>query len=418
MWTTTFEITSLTGTINQTEWDKFESGEITLIFFAMDLVGNNISSQVTLYKDITAPIITIYSPTQNEVFSSIAPNYSITVSDISVDSMWYTIDGGITNISITELTGVIDQTEWDKLGDGSIYIRFYANDTQGNIGYLEILCVKDFFYGVDPIALISPISYSDIFSNVLEFSWYSLDAGFGNVNFTLQVSNSSDFSYIIFQSLDIAETPVTTNFSAPLPITQGQYFWRVRFTYGNYNGSWSNYFSFTLFINDYAPNLVLDECTPTNGTRLTIFKFTVIYYDVDNNGPSFIRIILNGTSYNMEKSNPSDIDYTDGCVYQFLTCLIPSEHAYIFSFECSDGGFYDSTSIFIGPLVELEDPPDGEQGLDYLNSTNTMVMGITIATGLGILIPMVIVTEIKLKKHTVKPKQHSKIKKQPNKYTQ
>jgi hypothetical protein len=410
-WSTYFNIISTTGSINQTEWDKFGSGEITLRFFAIDLVGNNISVQVTIYKDISAPVITINSPVPDEIFSSIAPNFDITVFDISLDSMWYTIDNGTTIIPLFGSTGVIDQTEWDKLGDGSVYLRFYANDTRGYTDYSEVVIVKDFFFGIEPLELITPSAYSNLYSNSVVFSWYSIEAVFGSVNFTLQVSNATDFSYINYQMENIAEMLVITNFSVSLPIGQGQYYWRVRYTYGNHNGSWSDYFSFTLYINNYAPNLVLDEFTPTTGTRYTIFRFTVTYTDSDNNPPSYIRIILNGTSYSLEKVNPLDNDFTDGCLYQFLVCLNPAEYAYTFSFECSDGGFYGLTSTFFGPIVEAEDPPDDEPGLDNLNSTNAMIMGISVVTGLGIVIPMVVLTEIKIKKHKIKPKQHSKIKK-------
>jgi hypothetical protein len=265
-------------------------------------------------------------------------------------------------------------------------------------------------YNIDPVTLLSP-NYSEITSNWINFSWSSLDASFGTVNYTLLISNSPDFSQVIYELLNIYETPETSNISVFVSFPSGQYYWRVRPTYGNHNGSWSDYFSFTLHINDYAPNLVLDECTPMTGTRFTVFKFTAIYYDIDNNPPSNINLILNGTSYVMEKLNPSDIDYTDGCVYQFLICLVPSEYAYIFSFECSDGAFQYSTSTYQGPLVESETPPDGEQGLDNLNSTNVLIMGISIVTGLGIVIPMVVITEIKLKKTKIKSKKPSKIKK-------
>ena len=44
--------------------------------------------------------------------------------------MWYTIDEGVTNISISSSTGTIDQTEWDKKGEENVMIRFYANDQQ------------------------------------------------------------------------------------------------------------------------------------------------------------------------------------------------------------------------------------------------------------------------------------------------
>ena len=129
------------------------------------------------------------------------------------------------------------------------------------------------------------------------------------------------------------------------------------------------------------------------------------------NAPSYIRIVLNGTMHSMERVNPLDEDFTDGCVYQFLVCLEPSEYAYIFSFECSDGGFIDSTSTFIGPLIEAETPPDGTQGLDDLNSANIFALSMMIGIPIGILIPFIIFGELKVRKLKLGEKISTKIKK-------
>ncbi|GAH25323.1 unnamed protein product, partial [marine sediment metagenome] len=275
---------------------------------------------------------------------------------------------------------------------------FYANDTIGNVAYSEVVVIKNVFYGIDPIELLTPSTSSQLTSNLLEFSWYSLDAGFGAVNFTLQVSNISDFSYIIFQSLDIAETPLVINSSVPLSVTYGQYYWRVRPTYGNYNGSWSDYFLFTLHINNYAPNLVLNDITPTDGTSSTIFRFTVSYSDLDNNAPEYVEILINGISYSMEIVEPFDKDFTDGCIYQYLTLLMPSTTAYTISFECSDGAFQYSTSTYQGPLVESDSTPSNNQADDNLNSTNIFAITMTLGIAIGILIPFIVFAEKQVKK--------------------
>ena len=395
---TNFSIVALSGTIDQSEWNKFGNGTITLKFYARDLVGNEGMSQIIIRKDIAAPTITINLPQQDEKISSIAPAYDITVIDSQLDSMWYTIDNGLTNISIVSTIGTINQMEWDKLEGGSVSIRFYANDTLGNTAYSEVVIIKDIFFGMDPIELFTPSAYSQIFSNFINFSWSSVDAGFGVVNFTLQVSNVTNFSHVIFQSGDIAETSIVTNFSVSLTITQGQYFWRVRPTYGNYNGSWSDYSSFTLHVNDYAPNLVLDDISPTDGTSSTIFRFTVIYSDLDNNPPEYVEILINGISYSMGLADLLDDDFTDGCVYQYLTLLVPSTTAYTISFECSDGTFQYSTSTYQGPLVESDSTPSNNQGNDNFNSANMFAIMMTLGITVGSIIPFIAFAEIKASK--------------------
>ena len=44
---------------------------------------------------------------------------------------------------IQNLTGVMDITLWNQLPNGYITIRFYANDTLGNINFDEVIVVKD-----------------------------------------------------------------------------------------------------------------------------------------------------------------------------------------------------------------------------------------------------------------------------------
>ncbi len=86
--------------------------------------------------------ITINSPSQNDLLASVAPNFNITVIISNLDTMWYTLDGGIINITFSGLTGTIDQTEWNKKGDGPVIIRFYGNDTIGFEVYDEVTVIK------------------------------------------------------------------------------------------------------------------------------------------------------------------------------------------------------------------------------------------------------------------------------------
>jgi len=105
------------------------------------------------FIDDVVPTIIINSPTPNEFIGSGAPNYNISIVESFLNTTWYTLDGGITNIIFSGLTGTINQTEWDKKGDGTVTIRFSGNDTLGNEGYAEVTVRKD------TIAPTSSISY-------------------------------------------------------------------------------------------------------------------------------------------------------------------------------------------------------------------------------------------------------------------
>ncbi|TKJ21769.1 MAG: hypothetical protein CEE43_08755 [Promethearchaeota archaeon Loki_b32] len=114
--------------------------------------GTDYEIMYTFIDDVV-PTIIINSPTPNEFIGSVSPNFNISIIEPLLKTTWYTLDGGITNIIFSGLTGIINQTEWDKKGDGTVTIRFSGNDTLGNEGYAEVTVRKD------TIAPTSSISY-------------------------------------------------------------------------------------------------------------------------------------------------------------------------------------------------------------------------------------------------------------------
>ena len=88
------------------------------------------------------PEITIDSPTIDEVIGSIAPGYDISISGF-YDSIWYTLDGGTTNITASGLTGTLNQAAWTALPDGIITINFFANYSAELEGTAQVQVIKD-----------------------------------------------------------------------------------------------------------------------------------------------------------------------------------------------------------------------------------------------------------------------------------
>ena len=83
-----------------------------------------------------------------------------------------------------------------------------------------------------------------------------------------------------------------------------------------------------IIANNSAVAATLTGGTAEDGT------FTVVYTDVDNLAPFSIRVIIDGTPYDMVKSNPGDNVYTDGCTYVFTIALPDGPH--VVSFEAFD----------------------------------------------------------------------------------
>ncbi len=203
------------------------------------------------------------------------------------------------------------------------------------------------------INLLSPNNESSFMSGFHNYNWTNFEASFGTVNYTLQISNTTDFTDIIYEQRDIIETPSTTNLTAYIDFSSMIYYWRVRPTFGPFKGNWSDYFIFNLTYNENLPSLISGVVDPISGDQWTQFNFTVNYIDVDNNYPYFINVTINGTSFTMIKQNPFDNDYTDGCIYQYLTTLAPNPYNYSYLFECGDGKYLNST-IFYSDLKVTE----------------------------------------------------------------
>ncbi|MFX1588694.1 MAG: SBBP repeat-containing protein [Promethearchaeota archaeon] len=210
------------GSINQGIWDGLSDGNVILTFFANDINGAVWSELIPIIKDTTNPSININNPTLNGFFGTIAPQFNISIEELHLNTTWYTVDDGITNISFSGVIGIIDQSEWEKLTDGLVDIGFYANDSAGNIGFSEITVGKD---TINPqITIISPKSgeeFSDLVPtyqiNILESNldsvWYTIDQGLNNftiinytgiINETVWFSLPNGYIYINFYAKDLA----------------------------------------------------------------------------------------------------------------------------------------------------------------------------------------------------------------------
>ena len=136
-----YTITELVGTINSTGWNSASVGPVIIRFYAKDSAGKIGTDYVIVRKDTIKPAITINFPQINQEFDN-SPHFNLSIQEPNIDTIWYTIDNGAHNYTITELTGTINQTAWDSAANGPITIRFYAKDKAGNIGTSFVIVAK------------------------------------------------------------------------------------------------------------------------------------------------------------------------------------------------------------------------------------------------------------------------------------
>ncbi|MFX0017277.1 MAG: zinc ribbon domain-containing protein [Promethearchaeota archaeon] len=131
------------GTINQTEWNGRGEGPVTIRFYVNDSFGGFDYAETTINKDVTDPVIAINSPSFGAEFTTMPPYFEISVVESNIDTMWYTIDGGLNNYVISQDTGYIDSGAWNSAPNGAITIRFYVRDKAGNIDYEDVIIQKN-----------------------------------------------------------------------------------------------------------------------------------------------------------------------------------------------------------------------------------------------------------------------------------
>jgi len=233
-------------------------------------------------------------------------------------------------------------------GNSTVQLSFYF-DTQDpiNNNYRGWLIDDITIYSPQKtLTLLSPNNGSTIFSGLQNFTWNSLNVPYLTINYTLQISNTTNFMPILLEKSDIPETAGITMTPILIDLPSGQYYWRVRPEYYPFLGNWSDYFRFNLIQNNFTPILTNGIVQPSSGNQFTEFNFSVYYIDQDNNPPISINITIDGISYPMGKQNSSDNNYVDGCVYNYSLILAPG--LYNYSFQCSDGKFYVNSSLYTG----------------------------------------------------------------------
>lgn len=139
-----------------------------------------------------APMISITSPTVDTFEHN--PFFEISIDEGISDTSWYSLDDGLTNITLTGLTGNIDETAWYSALDGPIDIIFYVNDSRGYIGQAEVQVIKEL--SAPDIIFVTPTVNEEFGSTPPDFSitiddlspivarWYTIDNGVNTFNFT------------------------------------------------------------------------------------------------------------------------------------------------------------------------------------------------------------------------------------------
>lgn len=122
--------------------------------------------------DRIAPQININSPNPYEVFGKIRPDFDLEINDPNLQSIWYSLINDSISTDNYTWEGQMHQKVWEQVGNGNITINFYANDSNGNLGFNHTTITKDlnlnFYWNLTQ----NPIYIDD---STFEYSWAKVE---------------------------------------------------------------------------------------------------------------------------------------------------------------------------------------------------------------------------------------------------
>ncbi len=103
--------------------------------------GNCSSNCYKAIVDLLPPSITILTPSPNQLCGIASPTFSLNIIEPNLQETWYRFNYG-ENISFTS-ENRFNQYEWNKFGNESVIISFYAKDRVGRVDSDEVTVRKD-----------------------------------------------------------------------------------------------------------------------------------------------------------------------------------------------------------------------------------------------------------------------------------
>ena len=150
--------------------------------------------------DTDPPVITVVNPSSEKLFGVSPPVYNLIIEEEHLNYTWLSLSNGTTEFrqelsftngeTIVEISGQVSQSAWNCFTDGNLTVRFYANDSSGNLVWTEISVIKD---ATAPLVSILDLESGQIFNGTApEFELTIKEA---HLNCTWYVVNGSEKVY-------------------------------------------------------------------------------------------------------------------------------------------------------------------------------------------------------------------------------
>lgn len=203
------------------------------------------------------------------------------------------------------------------------------------------------------ITLLTPYHNQTISTDYVNFTWESSDADGDTLYHFFMLDVISSMNSPLFEGHHTGQQTYY-NYTN---ISDGVWWWKVEVSdLEDYTVSETRKVIVKKNTSNHFPKLLDPIVFPHEGTPQTTFTYYVTYLDLDNDAPSYVRVYIDGTSYDMEKVNVNDTNYSLGVKYKFSTSgLGVGNHTY--AFYASDGQAVVSTEVYNYPIVYAEGSP-------------------------------------------------------------
>ncbi|RMD65832.1 hypothetical protein D6817_05365, partial [Candidatus Pacearchaeota archaeon] len=237
-------------------WTSLSTGEHEWYVVASDGEMNS-TSETRVFYISSEPVVRIASPSYASVYrSNLSLSLNFSVNALQLDSCWYTLDGGQTNVTLASCSN----SSFNVSGNGRFVLELFANESLGGVVGSDS---TEFFVALNrtTILLQSPEHESFTNSTFVDFIFIPND--------DVQVENCSlygDFggSYKLNTTILSPQLGAENNIS--LELTDGNYTWAISCVNSE------NETSFTgnrTFIIDSVPPEV-DISSPQNGNTYDV----------------------------------------------------------------------------------------------------------------------------------------------------
>ena len=184
-----------------TNWTGLISieGSNTWTVWANDSIGQESSDSVTFFKDTIYPAVIINSPL-NQTYNTNSILFNITATDGGgISSCWYTINSGITNYTMTNVSSEYTDTN-SSMSQDSHTVNFYCNDSFNNVNNSE----QETFFIDSIYPLIDYESQTKPDNSIVS-------QDFIYVNVTWTESNFANITYRLYNSTNEVNTTTYTS---------------------------------------------------------------------------------------------------------------------------------------------------------------------------------------------------------------